>query len=54
MFIPYENGSVLAYLKASSTIYNINNLDDGTMLELELSPYDYNKYIDYVWVDNKS
>ena len=54
MFIPYENGSVLAYLKASSTIYSINNLDDGTMLELELSPYDYNKYIDYVWVDNKS
>lgn len=54
MFIPYENGSVLSYLKASSTIYSINNLDDGTMLELELSPYDYNKYIDYVWVDNKS
>lgn len=54
MFIPYENGSVLAYLKASSTIFSINNLDDGTMLELELSPYDYNKYIDYVWVDNKS
>ena len=53
MFIPYENGAVLAYLKSSATIYDIKSLDEGTMLELELSPQDYSKYIDYVWVDDK-
>lgn len=54
MFIPYENGAVLAYLKSSATIYDIKHLDEGTMLELELSPQDYSKYIDYVWVDDKT
>lgn len=54
MFIPYEDGKQLAYLKMNSSIISIKELDEGTMLEVEVSPYDFNKFIDYIWVDDKN
>ena len=53
MFIPYQNGNILSYLNDKATILSSKYLDDGTMIELELSPIDYQTYIDYIWVDNK-
>ena len=54
MFIPYQCGSVLSYLNDKASIFKQTHLDEGTMIELEVSPLDYQTYIDYIWVDNKN
>lgn len=54
IFIPYEDGRHLAYLKSHASVEDIKELDDGWMLEVELSPIDYNTYLDYIWVDDKN
>ena len=54
MFIPYEDGKVLSYLNEKTTILKQTHMQDGTMVEVEISPIDYITYIDYIWVDNKN
>ena len=54
MFIPYQNSNILSYLNDKVNIISQNHLDEGTMIDLEISPMDYQSYIDYIWVDNKS
>ena len=54
MFIPYQNSNILSYLNDKANIISQNHLDEGTMIDLEISPMDYQSYIDYIWVDNKS
>lgn len=53
MFVPYEDGKLLAYLNNKANVMSQEYKQDGTMLKVELSPIDYKKYIDYVWVDDK-
>lgn len=52
MFIPYGCEKVLSYLNEKATILKQSYQQDGTMIELEISPLDYNKFIDYIWIDN--
>ena len=54
MFIPYENGSILSYLIEKASVYDVKHTEEGSMVDVELSPIDFNKYIDYIWVDNKN
>jgi GTP-binding protein HflX len=54
MFIPYENGSILSYLNEKASVIDVKYLEEGSMVDVELSPIDFNKYIDYIWVDNKN
>ena len=54
MFIPYEYGKILSYLNDKATIFNQTHMQDGTMVELEISPVDYISFIDYIWVDDKN
>ena len=54
MFIPYENGSILSYLNEKASVNNVKHTEEGSMVDVELSPIDFNKYIDYIWVDNKN
>lgn len=54
MFIPYENGSILSYLNEKASVLDVKYLEEGSMVDVELSPIDFNKYIDYIWVDDKN
>lgn len=54
MFIPYADGKILSYLNDKATIFNQTHMQDGTMVELEVSPIDYVSFMDYVWVDDKN
>lgn len=54
MFIPYENTSILSYLKDKANVIKQKNCNDGIMIEVEVSPKDFNNLNDYIWVDNKN
>lgn len=54
MFIPYEDGAMLSYLNEKATIFSVKHEQDGSMVDVEISPIDFNKYIDYIWVDDKN
>ena len=53
MFIPYENGAILSYLNEKATVYSVKYEQDGSMVDVSVSPIDFKKYIDFIWVDNK-
>ena len=54
MFIPYENTSILSYLKDKANVIKQKNCNEGIMIEVEVSPKDFNTLNDYIWVDNKN
>lgn len=47
MVIPYTQGKVLSYLNQNTTVLNIEYLEEGTLLSIELSSSDYNKYKEF-------
>jgi GTP-binding protein HflX len=47
--IPYNEGSILSYLKSNSTILSLDYNEKGTIIEVECKECDYNKYIEYVF-----
>lgn len=47
MQIPFDKGNVVSYLNGTATIFKTEYNEKGTLLELELSEADYNKYITY-------
>lgn len=48
MLIPYDRGDITSYLNANATIKNVEYVNNGTKLDLELKLADYNKYKEYV------
>jgi len=48
LLIPYDQGGIISYLKENSTVLNLSYVDEGTMLEVELSEADFGKYEIYV------
>lgn len=54
MLIPYENSNVLSYLCEHATIIEKEFTNEGTKLFVELSPIDYKKYNEYIWIDTAS
>lgn len=47
ILIPYSKGNILSYLSQNTTIFNTKYTEEGTLLDLELSNSDYNKYKEY-------
>ena len=47
MLIPYSKGNVLSYLNQNTTVFSTKYLEEGTLLEVELSKSDYSKYGEY-------
>ncbi len=54
MLIPYENSNVLSYLCEHATIIEKEFTNEGTKLFVELSPIDFKKYNEYIWIDAAS
>lgn len=54
MLIPYENSNVLSYLCEHATIIEKEFTNEGTKLFVELSPIDFKKYNEYIWIDTAS
>ena len=54
MLIPYEEGKLSSYLHTHASVFDLKYTENGTMFDLELSPIDYKKYNDYVWVENSN
>jgi len=48
LLIPYDEGQIISYLKEHATILNLYYIDEGTMLEVELSEADFKKFEMYV------
>lgn len=46
--IPFNDGSIITYLKNNSTVLNIGYNDKGTIIEVECKNSDYNKYKEYL------
>ena len=51
MFIPYSSGSILSYLNDKANILHMEHQEEGTMIEVELSPVDHKKYLDFIWIE---
>ena len=52
MFIPYSQGAILSYLNEKANVMSMSHKDEGTMIEVELSPIDHKKYLDYIWIED--
>jgi len=48
MLIPFDKGNISAYLIANSQIISNKYINEGTLLELECSKSDYEKYKEYL------
>ena len=48
LVIPFDQGQILSYLMENATIFDISYFDTGTLLEVELSEADFNRYQMYV------
>lgn len=48
LLIPFDQGQVISYLKEHATILEFSYVDAGTLLEVELSEIDFDKYQMYV------
>lgn len=48
LLIPYDQGQIISYLKEHATISRLSYVDEGTMLEVELSEADFRTYEMYV------
>ena len=51
MMIPYLKGKVLSYLNQGFAVFNTEYTEEGAVLDIELSPSNYNKYKEFI-VDN--
>ena len=51
MFIPYSSGSILSYFNDKANILHMEHQEEGTMIEVELSPVDHKKYLDFIWIE---
>ena len=47
MLIPYSKGNLLSYLNQNTTVFSTKYLEEGALLEIELSKSDYSKYGEY-------
>lgn len=47
MLIPYSKGNVLSYLNQNTTVFSTKYLEEGTLLDIEISKSDYSKYREY-------
>lgn len=48
MLIPFDKGDIVSRLNENSNVINIEYKEDGTLLDIECSQKDYNKYINYL------
>ena len=48
LLIPFDEGQVISYLKEHATIVDISYVDEGTLIEVELSAVDFDRYQVYV------
>lgn len=48
MLIPHNRGDVVAALRQSATILDISYEEEGTVLNLEVSPIDYSRYQEFI------
>ena len=48
LMIPYEKGDITSMLSSNSKIINSEYLDEGTKIEIELSPLQKIKYANYI------
>ena len=50
----FSHATTKSYLNEKATIFSVKHEQDGSMVDVEISPIDFNKYIDYIWVDDKN
>ncbi|MBO3443347.1 GTPase HflX [Clostridium sp. CCUG 7971] len=48
VLIPYNEGEIVAYLNENASIINTNYTDEGTILNIECSKQDYDRYKNYL------
>lgn len=48
VLIPYNEGEIVAYLNENTSIINTNYTDEGTILNIECSKQDYDRYKNYL------
>lgn len=51
LLIPFDQGQVISYLKENATILEISYVNEGTMIKVELSEADFDRYQLYVQSD---
>lgn len=48
MLIPYDRGDIVSYLNMHASIHSTSYEENGTLLNVEVTDADYNKYKQYV------
>lgn len=52
--IPFDEGEVVSYLNQNTTVLNQEYKPEGTMLEVECREQDYEKYREYIIIEEKA
>ena len=47
LLIPYDCGNIISYLNEHASVSKTEYLDNGTLVEVECSPYDYERFSKY-------